>query len=58
MVKKPTTAEELARANEKSKKRKESRDKMLADKLEARLVQHPAAAAVTPATAAPAPPAH
>ena len=32
MVKKPTTAEELARANEKSKKRKESRDKMLADK--------------------------
>ena len=32
MVKKPTTAEEFARANEKSKKRKESRDKMLADK--------------------------
>lgn len=32
MVKKPTTAEELDRANEKSKKRKESRDKMLADK--------------------------
>ena len=32
MVKKPTTAEELARANETSKKRKESRDKMLADK--------------------------
>jgi cob(I)alamin adenosyltransferase len=32
MVKQPTTAEELARANEKSKKRKESRDKMLADK--------------------------
>ena len=32
MVKKSITAEELARANEKSKKRKESRDKMLADK--------------------------
>ncbi|MFT5485178.1 MAG: cob(I)alamin adenosyltransferase [Paracoccaceae bacterium] len=32
MVKKPTTTEELARANEKSKKRKESRDRMLADK--------------------------
>jgi len=32
MVKKPTTAEELARANEKSKKRKQARDKMLADK--------------------------
>ena len=32
MVKKPITAEELARANEKSKKRKQARDKMLADK--------------------------
>ena len=32
MVKKPVTAEDLARANEKSKKRKEARDRMLADK--------------------------
>ena len=32
MAKKPTTDEELDRANEKSKKRKEARDKMLADK--------------------------
>lgn len=32
MVKKPTTDEEIARANEKSKKRKQARDKMLADK--------------------------
>ena len=32
MAKKPTTDEELARANEKSKKRKEARDKMLVDK--------------------------
>ena len=32
MVKKPTTAEELARAHEKSNKRKESRDQMLAAK--------------------------
>ena len=32
MAKKPQTDEELARANEKSKKRKEARDKMLADK--------------------------
>ena len=32
MAKKPTTEEEFTRANEKSKKRKEARDKMLADK--------------------------
>ena len=32
MAKKPETADELARANEKSKKRKEARDRMLADK--------------------------
>ena len=32
MAKKPTTDEEIARANEKSKKRKQARDKMLADK--------------------------
>jgi cob(I)alamin adenosyltransferase len=32
MVKKPATADELARANEKSKNRKVARDKMLADK--------------------------
>ncbi len=32
MVKKPATAQEFARANEKSKKRKQSRDKMLANK--------------------------
>ena len=32
MAKNPTTDEELARANEKSKKRKEARDKMLVDK--------------------------
>ena len=32
MAKKPTTDEELARANEKSRMRKEARDKMLADK--------------------------
>jgi cob(I)alamin adenosyltransferase len=32
MAKKPTTDEDLARANEKSKKRKEARDRMLADK--------------------------
>lgn len=32
MAKKPTTEEEFDRANEKSKKRKEARDKMLADK--------------------------
>lgn len=32
MARKPTTEEELARANEKSKKRKQARDRMLADK--------------------------
>jgi cob(I)alamin adenosyltransferase len=32
MAKKPTTDEEIARANEKSKKRKQARDKMLAGK--------------------------
>ena len=32
MVKKPTTVDELERANKKSRKRKESRDKMLAAK--------------------------
>ena len=32
MVRKPATADELARANEKSKNRKAARDKMLADK--------------------------
>ena len=32
MAKKPTTDEEIARANEKSKRRKQARDKMLAEK--------------------------
>ena len=32
MAKKPQSQEELARANEKSRKRKEARDRMLADK--------------------------
>ena len=32
MTRRPTTDEDLARANEKSKKRKEARDRMLADK--------------------------